>query len=118
MRWSGFRSEELPLLRVMDDLKFSSWLTCHPTTMALCLSAFERVSCRVHRFEMVKGGPFSEVEVADMFFPRKPTGDPLEFATDLITRLMPGRVGKLIALGMWLIAVSLIVIEWWFQWFR
>ncbi|HKD25187.1 MAG TPA: hypothetical protein VKC66_04625 [Xanthobacteraceae bacterium] len=53
-----------------------------------------------------------------MFFPRKPTGDPLEFATDLITRLMPGRVGKLIALGMWLIAVSLIVIEWWFQWFR
>ena len=47
----------------------------------------------------------------------RPTGDPLEFVTDLIIRLIPGRIGKVIAIGVWLIGVSLIVYEW-FQWIR
>jgi hypothetical protein len=51
------------------------------------------------------------------FFPTKPTGDPLDFATELITRLVPGRIGKVIAIAVWLIAMSFIVIEW-LQWIR
>src|SRR5579871_2646472 len=51
------------------------------------------------------------------FFPTRPTSDPLEFATELITSLMPGRIGKVIAIAVWLIGASLIVLEW-FQWMR
>jgi len=45
----------------------------------------------------------------------RPTGDPLEFATELIIRLIPGRIGKVIAIGVFLIGMSLIVLEW-FGW--
>jgi hypothetical protein len=33
----------------------------------------------------------------------KPTGDPLEFATELIMRLIPGRTGKVIAWVVFLV---------------
>jgi hypothetical protein len=51
------------------------------------------------------------------FFSTRPTGDPLEFATGLITSLVPGRIGKAIAIAVWLVGASLIVFEW-FQWMR
>jgi len=51
------------------------------------------------------------------FFPTKPPGDPLDFATELITRLMPGRIGKVIAIALVAICASFIVIEW-LQWIR
>jgi hypothetical protein len=35
------------------------------------------------------------------------TGSLLEFATELIIRVIPGRIGKWIAIGVWLIGTSL-----------
>src|SRR5262245_3891105 len=105
----------------LDDLKFSELVDVPPYHYGV---VFERILTSLLQSSSLRNGKGGALPILRLrwrsqicFFHRKPTGDPLEFATDLITRLMSGRVGKLIALGVWLIVMSLVVIEW-FQWFR
>jgi len=45
-------------------------------------------------------------------FPAKPTSHPLDFGTELIYRLIPRKIGKLLVIAGSLIASSFSVYEW------
>jgi hypothetical protein len=58
------------------------------------------------------------------FFPKKPPDDPLDFLTERVISLVPGRIGKVIAVAVWSIAIAVwligasLTVYGWYQWTR
>lgn len=103
-----------------EDVAFCPGFLCGLTFTghyAVLTASLPRYDQLVPQNALAKQASTKDHQGRGRFFPTRPTSDPLEFAIELITSLVPGRIGKVIAIAVRLVGASFIVLEW-FQWMR